>query len=259
MYHTDMDDAGDFWAGCVDSPSISPSAGSKLSIRQASSRPTIKSPSVVSISRSFSPGSSPSEADVAIEPVVSAPEPSVVITPADAEDDSYWGLYSSIGGTADSTVPSPHLQDDKHSELDMFGRPITSYGEVVTGGYFDGHGQTGGLMNSDQGDEDFFSQTTMSASDDDDDDGITHYLGVGVDLVPPRVSEAAEASSLGLQLSPQSTAAQPGRLSAKSPDEGLRTVIKGIYSMWLSQNAGGSIEDFVSIVKQTVEAEAAEP
>lgn len=188
----------------------------------------------------------------------------MLIAPADAEeDDSYWGLYSSVGGTADSTVPSPHLADGKKVELDMFGRPIASYGEVVADGFFDGHaGRTAG---SDHGEEVFFSQTAMSVSDDDD--GTSRYLGVGVDLVPPKVAESS--SSLGLLLGPSDSKAgtttveeapstpprstQTHDPSTKSSEEGLRLVIKGIYSMWLSHNAGRSMEEFMSTVKQTVE------
>lgn len=188
-----------------------------------------------------------------------------MVAPSGPEDDSYWALYSSVGGTADSTVPSPHLPKQ---ELDDYGRPTFAIG----------------LVGNDQ--QQFFAcPPTATISRDED-----VFLGVLEESVvlsqveeeyqrseadveePSEVQEFQELSILGLGLErfgvpdptfdPAPPLASHGdgdrTKGTPTPDAGLRTAIQGIYLMWRVQNPGGTIQEFMAIVSRATEETSAQ-
>jgi len=239
MFPQEIDDAGDFWSGYTHTPSapLSPATGLK-SFHDAPRSSEGMPPPTPSISISSSSGSSPSLPETFLEGQT---------TPADGHvgDDSYWALYSSVGGTADSTHPSPRLQDGKKQILDEYGRPM------VAEGYHDDEGK-GGLGYVE------YNPTSTSegwpvgvAPESFEQDEYRKETDLDLADAPVEVKDIQDRLlGLGIEATPMIGSAG---LSLPSPSSSpLAVMLQGAYSKWRAQNPKGTIDDFLTVVRSAV-------
>ncbi|KAG8888505.1 DNA mismatch repair protein msh6 [Tulasnella sp. 332] len=197
-------------------------------------------PPTPSISISSSSGSSPSLPETFLERQTA---------PADGHvgDDSYWALYSSVGGTADSTHPSPRLQDGKKQILDEYGRPM------VAEGYHDDEGR-GGLGYVE------YDPTSTSegwrvgeAPESFEQDEYRKETDLDLADAPEEVKNIQDRLlGLGIDATPMIGSAGLGLPSPSPSPSPLAIMLQRAYSKWRAQNPRGTIDDFLTVVRSAV-------
>ncbi|KAG9005493.1 hypothetical protein FRB94_001498 [Tulasnella sp. JGI-2019a] len=244
MYQQEIEDAGEFWSGYDHTPSspLSPVAGlhtlhhetpgksgAPIHLTMASSIPSI------SVSDASSSASSPSLPESLIEGRE---------TPSDGHvgDDSYWSLYASVGGTADSTHPSPRLPDGKKPILDEYGRPILADS-------LEEHGKGG------QGFVETHNTTWHQVGEASDRFELEEYRKESeLDFIDaPQEVQEIEERLLGLDFEPSplvpASATNPTQPVTVGSSSALAVALREAHSTWLAQNPNGKIDDFLAVVR----------
>jgi len=150
-----------------------------------------------------------------------------------------------VGGTADSTHPSPRLPDGKKQILDEYGRPILADGLEEEGKGGQGYVEYEPL-----------SWQVGEAPDRFELEEYRKETELDIMDAPPEVKEIEDRlSAFGVDplLSPsdgKTPMVTASRLA--SPKATLAIVFQGAYSTWLAQHPGGSIDDFLAIVRSAV-------